>query len=69
MTPDQRKRLDELCDHYRYCFIIQGPLHNKNNEARVEQFKSNKNVAEYEFIRISAEITYMFWNSKKDCDK
>lgn len=62
MTPDQKQRLEELCNHYKYCFIIQGPLHNRHNEKRVETFKNNPNVKNYEFIRITADLTYMFWN-------
>lgn len=62
MTPDQKKRLEELCLHYRYCFIIHGALHSRHNEKRMETFKSIKVVKEYEFIRITADLTYMFWN-------
>ena len=62
MTPDQRHRLEDMCMKYCYCFISHGPLHNRHNEKRVEAFKNNPNLKEYQFIRITADITYMFWN-------
>lgn len=62
MTREQIKRMDELIDKYRRCFIVHGPFHAKYNEARVQKFIEEKNPASWEFIRINVEITYVFWN-------
>jgi hypothetical protein len=62
MTKEQRKRLDELADKYRFCFIVHGHFHAGYNERRMDKFLSDKKPEEWEFIRITVEHTYVFWN-------
>jgi hypothetical protein len=62
MTPDQRRRMDELIEKYKRCFIVHGPFHAKHNDKRVQKFLEETQPENWEFIRISVELTYVFWN-------
>lgn len=62
MTKDQKDRIDNACHKYRYCSIVHGPLHNKQNEQRVQSLLDSKKVLEHEIIRITVELSYLFWN-------
>lgn len=65
MTPEVKSRLNQLMDKYRYCFMVHGAFHSKPNERRMQQFIDNKNPKEHEFVRVSADLTYVFWNPHK----
>jgi hypothetical protein len=64
MTKEQRARLDTLTDQYKFCFIIQGPFHSSWNEKRMDKFIAEKHPDKYEFLRLTADTTYIFWNPK-----
>lgn len=64
MTKEQKARLNTLIEQYKFCFIIRGYLHAKYNEKRMEIFLTQKKPLQYEFIRITADITYVFWNPR-----
>lgn len=66
MTPDQRRRMDDLATKYRFCFIVDGKFHSRQNERRMEKFVIDKRPEKYEFIRLTADITYVFWNPHPD---
>ena len=65
MTLEIKHRLNNLIEKYRFCFIVQGPFHSKYNEKRMQQFVENKNPREHEFVRVTADTTYVFWNPQK----
>jgi hypothetical protein len=62
MTPDQRNRISDHADHYKFCFVIDGRFHSKHNERRMERFIADKRPKEYVFVRLTADTTYVFWN-------
>jgi hypothetical protein len=62
MTKDQKDRLDQLTDEYKFCFIVQGYFHAKYNDKRMEKFLAEKKPKTYEFVRVTADTTYVFWN-------
>jgi hypothetical protein len=68
MTPEQRRRMDDLIDRYKKCFIVHGPFHAKHNEWRVQKFLDETKPESWEFIRITVELTYVFWNPAKKID-
>lgn len=68
MTPDQRCRMDELIEKYKRCFIVHGPFHAKYNDKRVQKFLDETQPESWEFIRISVELTYVFWNPQPKYD-
>lgn len=60
--------MDELIEKYKRCFIVHGPFHAKYNDKRVQKFLDESKPDSWEFIRINAEITYVFWNPTKHND-
>lgn len=66
MTKEQHKRLDELTEKYKLCFIVRGPFHAKHNERRIEKFIAERRPQNWEFIRINVETTYVFWNPNEE---
>ena len=68
VTPDQRRRMDELIEKYKRCFIVHGPFHAKHNERRIERFVEESQPESWEFIRINVELTYVFWNPQPKHD-
>jgi len=62
MTNEQKTRLNSLTEQYRFCFIVQGYFHAAHNDKRMERFIKEKMPQKYEFIRITADMTYVFWN-------
>jgi hypothetical protein len=64
MTREQKDRLSKLTEEYKFCFIVQGPFHSKWNDKRMDKFVSEKDPERYEFVRLTADTTYVFWNPK-----
>lgn len=62
MTKEQRNRLEQLIEEYKFCFIVQGHFHAKHNDRRMEKFLAEKKPKNYEFVRVAADTTYVFWN-------
>lgn len=65
MTREQQLRLDELIEKHRYCFIVHGHFHSRSNDRRMEKFVNEKRPSEYEFLRITADTTFVFWTPSK----
>ena len=62
MTKEQKTRLDQLTEDYKFCFIVHGHFHANHNDRRMEKFLKEKNPLSYEFVRLTADTTYVFWN-------
>jgi hypothetical protein len=41
---------------------VQGYFHAKYNDKRMEKFLAEKKPKTYEFVRVTADTTYVFWN-------
>lgn len=65
MTKETREKLNHMCDIYKSCCIIDGPLHAKENERRVRELETDRNMGAHEFVRVTADLTYLFWNPKE----
>ena len=64
MTSEQRKKIDMMCHKHHYCFIVQGHFHSRTNDRRIERFVEERDPHEYEIVRLSADLTYVFWTPK-----
>lgn len=66
MTKEQKTRLNQLTEQYRFCFIVHGHFHATHNDKRMERFLKEKTPRDYEFLRLTADTTYVFWNPQKE---
>lgn len=66
MTTEQHKRMSLLTEKYKLCFIVHGHFHAKHNERRLEKFINERRPDGWEFVRINAETTYVFWNPSRN---